>query len=68
MRIQPAALEALQVAAEHYLVNFMSDMNIMAIHRGGVTIMGKDGTSLLQLGLYKAGLVYSNKSILPQKK
>ena len=41
-RIQATALEALQEAAESYLVTLFEDSNLMAIHGKRVTIMPKD--------------------------
>jgi histone H3 len=42
LRIQVAALEALQEAAEAYLVNLFEDANLCAIHARRVTIVPKD--------------------------
>jgi histone H3/H4 len=42
MRWQAEALEALQEAAEAYLVHLMEDANLCAIHAKRVTIMPKD--------------------------
>ncbi|KAH9390731.1 hypothetical protein TYRP_006313 [Tyrophagus putrescentiae] len=42
MRFQTTALEALQHAAEAYLVGLMEDTNLCAIHAKRVTIMPKD--------------------------
>ncbi len=41
-RWQVTALEALQMAAEHYLVGILGDANLAAIHARRVTIMPKD--------------------------
>lgn len=41
-RCQSVALEALQEAAEAYLVGIFEDTNLCAIHAKRVTIMGKD--------------------------
>ncbi|KXZ44232.1 hypothetical protein GPECTOR_70g462 [Gonium pectorale] len=43
------ALEALQEAAEAYMVNMMEDCNLCAIHAKRVTIMGKDMRLALRL-------------------
>ena len=42
MHWQPAALEALQEAAEMYLVHLMEDSNLCAIHAKRVTLQRKD--------------------------
>ena len=42
IRIQSSALEALQGAAEDYLVNLFEDTNLAAIHAKRVTIQPKD--------------------------
>ena len=42
VRWQQVALYNLQVAAEAYIVGFLSDTNICAIHRKLVTIYPKD--------------------------
>ncbi|KAH7645272.1 histone H3.3 [Dermatophagoides farinae] len=42
LRFQPAALEALQEAAESYLVRMFEDANLCAIHARRVTIMPRD--------------------------
>jgi len=42
LRFQPAALEALQEAAEAYLIALMESANLCAIHAKRVTIMPKD--------------------------
>ena len=42
MRIQSAALEALQEAAEVYLVRLLDDANLCALHSRRVTLMPKD--------------------------
>lgn len=39
---QPAALEALQEAAEMYLVHLFEDSNLCAIHAKRVTLQPKD--------------------------
>ena len=41
-RIQAKALEALQEAAECYLVTYFEDSNLVAIHSKRITIMPKD--------------------------
>eukprot|EP00878_Enallax_costatus_P001822 GHUV01001980.1.p1 GENE.GHUV01001980.1~~GHUV01001980.1.p1 ORF type:complete len:152 (+),score=34.47 GHUV01001980.1:239-694(+) len=41
-RFKPSALEALQEAAEAYLIGMMEDSNLCAIHAKRVTIMPKD--------------------------
>ena len=41
-RWQKAALEALQEAAEAYMVNYFSDSALLAYHAKRVTIMAKD--------------------------
>jgi histone H3 len=41
-RFQAAAMNALQEAAEAYLVNLFQDTNLCAIHAKRVTIMPKD--------------------------
>ena len=41
-RIQASALEILRTAAEAYLVGWMQDSNLLAIHGGRTTIMVKD--------------------------
>jgi len=42
IRMQPSALEALQEAAEGYLVGLFEDTNLCAIHANRVTIKPKD--------------------------
>ena len=42
LRVLPAAVTALQEAAEAYLVLLFEDTNLCAIHAGWVTIMPKD--------------------------
>lgn len=42
LRYQAAALEALQQAAEAYLVGLFEDSNLCALHAKRVTIMPKD--------------------------
>jgi histone H3 len=42
LRFQSTAVEALQVAAEAYLVGLFEDTQLCAIHAGRVTIMPKD--------------------------
>ena len=42
LRFQAKAVEALQDAAEAYLVGLMEDTNLAAIHAKHVTIMPKD--------------------------
>ncbi|KAJ7180626.1 histone-fold-containing protein [Mycena filopes] len=42
LRFQSAALDALQEAAEHYLVVLFEDTQACAIHAKRVTIMSKD--------------------------
>lgn len=42
LRFQPAAIAALQEAAEAYLVGIFEDANLCAIHAGRITIMPKD--------------------------
>jgi len=42
MRFQANALEALQEAAEAYLIRLFEDTNLCAIHAKRVTIMPKD--------------------------
>ena len=42
MRIQSVALEALQEAAEVYLVRLMDDANLCALHSRRITLMPKD--------------------------
>jgi histone H3 len=42
LRVQRAAVEALQEAAEAYLVTLFEDTNLAAIHAKRVTIMPKD--------------------------
>jgi len=42
VRFQAQAIEALQEAAEMYLVHLMEDCNLAAIHAKRVTIMVKD--------------------------
>ena len=42
LRFQTAAIEALQTAAEAYLVSMFEDANLCAIHAKRVTIMPKD--------------------------
>ena len=42
LRFQAKAVEALQDAAEAYLVGLMEDTNLAAIHAKCVTIMPKD--------------------------
>ncbi|KAG9390955.1 histone H3-variant [Carpediemonas membranifera] len=44
LRFQRPALDALQEAAECYLVGLFEDTNLLAIHAGRVTIMEKDMT------------------------
>lgn len=41
-RIQSKALEALQEAAEAFLIRFLEDTNLCAIHARRVTIFPKD--------------------------
>ncbi|SGZ26491.1 BQ5605_C024g09926 [Microbotryum silenes-dioicae] len=42
LRFQESALQALQEAAEQYLIDLFSDCNICAIHAKRVTIQPKD--------------------------
>ena len=42
LRFQSTALQALQEAAEAYLVGLFEDTNLLAIHAGRVTIMVRD--------------------------
>ena len=42
LRIQAAALQGLQEAAEAYLVGLFKDSNLCAIHTKWVTIMPRD--------------------------
>lgn len=42
LRFQVAALEALQVAAESYIIGLFEDTNLCTIHAKRVTIMPKD--------------------------
>ena len=42
LRFQRTALEALQLVTEDYLVGLYEDANLLAIHRGRVTINDKD--------------------------
>ncbi|KAF8115972.1 hypothetical protein N665_0025s0406 [Sinapis alba] len=42
LRFQSSAIDALQEAAEAYLVDFFQDANLFAIHANRVTIMRKD--------------------------
>ena len=42
LRFQSTALEALQEAAESYLVSLFADTNLCAIHAKRVTIQSKD--------------------------
>jgi histone H3 len=42
VRYQSAAIEALQGAAEAYLVGLFEDINLLAIHAKRVTIMPRD--------------------------
>ena len=42
LRFQAKAVDALQEAAEAYLVGLMEDTNLVAIHAKRVTIMPKD--------------------------
>ena len=42
LRFQTSALQALQEAAEHYLVGIFEDSNFCASHAGRVTIQWKD--------------------------
>jgi histone H3 len=42
LRFQGKAIEALQVAAEDYLVELLEDGNLVAIHAKRVTLMSKD--------------------------
>ena len=42
IRWQRAALECIQEAAEAYLVSFLSDANLAAIHSRRVTLMPRD--------------------------
>ena len=44
LRFQSSAVEALQEAAEAYLVSLFEDTNLCAIHAKRVTIMPKDIT------------------------
>jgi len=41
-RVQPAAIEAVQHAAENYLIGLFHDANLCAIHSGRITIQPKD--------------------------
>ena len=52
-RITADALYALQEVAEDFLVNWFSDLNIMAMHAKRVTIMTKDVAALNNLRQYK---------------
>ena len=42
MRFQSAAIAALQEAAEHFIVGLFEDINLLAVHAKGVTIMPQD--------------------------
>jgi histone H3 len=42
LRFQSSAVEAIQTAAEDYLVSLFEDTNLCAIHAGRVTILPKD--------------------------
>ena len=42
MRIQEIAIEALQEAAETYLVRLFDDANLCALHARRITLMAKD--------------------------
>jgi len=57
LRIQAHALEALQAAAEAYLVFLFEDTNLLAIHSKRVTIMPKD----IQLARRIRGDAFLNK-------
>ncbi|KAK5996642.1 Histone H3.3-like type 2 [Cladobotryum mycophilum] len=48
-RFQPSALGALQEAAEHFLTQYFSTLQLCAIHAKRVTIMPKDSQFLKQL-------------------
>ncbi len=48
-RFQKGAFEALQEAAEMYLINLLEDTNLLAIHGKRVTILSKDLQLALQI-------------------
>ena len=47
MRVQRAAMDALQEAAEYYIINLFDDENLCALHAKRMTLQPKD----LQLAL-----------------
>lgn len=55
-RIQRVALEALQEAAEAFIVSWFEDVNLCAIHAKRVTIMAKDAQLLKTLRSHCAGM------------
>ena len=42
MRIQSLALEALQCASEAFVIRFLEDANLVAIHAKRITLQAKD--------------------------
>lgn len=49
MRMQSAALDAMQEAAESYIVGVLSDANLLAIHAKRVTVFTRDISLALRL-------------------
>ena len=57
LRWQSTAIQCLQEATEAYLVNFLSECNLVAHHAKLVTIMDKDVKLVKELrGSYRCGL------------
>jgi len=54
-RFQTNAIDALRAAAEAYIVGFLEDANLIAIHAKRVTIMNKDMKLALRIRTQAAG-------------
>ena len=55
LRFQSAALEALQDAAEAYLIDLFSDVNRCALHAGRVTVKPNDFNLVLAIRRERVG-------------